>query len=120
MLQKQYTPLQMKAIRRAAAMARTRVCRERLTEAEHQYAQAAVKGLHRTYLWNKANNFIQDVDFADVDKIMGSPVAHEFRDLDDHDADEPVIVHPPLEITVLERDMVAVGSPMSRRTVART
>jgi hypothetical protein len=45
---------------------------------------AALKGLHRTYHWTKDNDFICDVDYADVDRILGDPwCGHEFRDLDD-------------------------------------
>jgi hypothetical protein len=80
----QFTATQAKAIRLAAAKANTRVRRERVFEHEHQYAMAALKGLHRTYHWTKDNDFICDVDYADVDRILGDPwCGHEFRDLDD-------------------------------------
>lgn len=107
LLQGRYTEQQKQAIRLAAARARTRVCRERLLEHEHRYAQAVFKGLRRTYHWTKANNFVQDVDYADVDKILGSDVGHEFVDLDAREHDQPKVLTPPVEVVILSREEYA-------------
>lgn len=122
LMTKQFTALQEAVIRRAAAMARTRVKRERLFEHDHQHAQAVLKGLHRTYLFTKANNYIQDVDYHDVDILLGSESGHEFRDLDAPDPPTPTVT--PNEVRLIEREMardhVMTGSPATRIIVAKT
>lgn len=107
MIQGNYTKLQMEAIRKAAARARVRVRRSRTAEHNHQYSVAACKGLHRTYHWTKENNYTCDVDYADVDIILGSDFGHEFVDLDAKEHDEPTILKPPMEIVVLQTSTVS-------------
>jgi hypothetical protein len=77
-----FTDEQKRLIRRMAARARTRGYRNRLMEHDHQHAMCAVKGLQRTYQWTRENGYVCDVDYADVDRILGSDVGHEFVDLD--------------------------------------
>jgi hypothetical protein len=84
-----YTPTQAKAVRLAAARARTRVRAARLLEHDHQHAMAVFRGLSRTYIWERENGYVQDVDWADVDRILGSSVGHEFVDLDALGEGEP-------------------------------
>lgn len=116
----QYTEQQKKAIRWAAATARTRGAkgglRNRLMEAEHRHAEATVTGLRRTYYWTRENNYVCAVDFEDVDRILGDPhVGHEFRDLDAYaERGEPVPpahpLPPPPGRWVSDPEAGAVGS----------
>ena len=92
-----FTPQQETAIRRAAQKAVVRVHRVRLMEHDHQHALATNK-LNRTYEFRRENNYICDVDYADVDRILGSPSGHEFRDLDATEPDQPKILTPPASI----------------------
>ena len=97
LLMGKYTPTQEKAIRRAAQRTRSRSWGERLLEHEHQHAQAVVKGMRRSYIFNRANKFICEMDFKDVDILFSSPIAREFVDLTDRDDDEPIVISTPLD-----------------------
>lgn len=87
-----FTPTQLHAIRTAAKRAVVRIHRfsERVLERDHQYALAPDKHLQRTYRWHAGNAYIEDVDYRDVDAIMGGPSGHQFRDLDAGD-DAPIV-----------------------------
>lgn len=82
-----YSETQKRAIMLAAAKANTRGHRHRirLLEHNHQHAQAVVTGLSRTYIFSELNGYVQDVRFEDYDAIFGSPMGHEFVDLDDEE-----------------------------------
>lgn len=118
LIQKRYTPTQERAIRIAAARARTRTYRERLLEHDHQYSQAVMRGLSRTYHWHKGNEFVCDVDYADVDRILGSDAGHEFRDLDAMEGDEPLILQPPVEVRIYTQDAIGSASAMAGALIA--
>lgn len=113
-----YTEEQKRLIRLAAARARTRVHRNRLFEHDHQHAQAVLKGLQRTYLWCKENNFVCDVDYHDVDIIFGSDCAHEFVDLDAREHDEPKVMSLPVEIVIVSNIPVAAKDVRAGSRVA--
>lgn len=92
MLMNYYTPTQKKAIRLAAAKALTRVDQYRIRMLEagsHSRSLAPTAHLHRTYEWSFRNGFVQDVDYRDVDTILGGPDGHEFVDITDREPDEP-------------------------------
>ena len=118
-IHKRYTPEQEKAIRRAAARARTRgdgpTFRTRLLEHDHQHAQAVFKGLSRSYIFSHANGYIQLMEYRDVDVLFSSNIAHEFRDLDDPSTDKRPLIRPPsrLERIVFE-DRVRNGEAPPR------
>lgn len=112
LLMGKYTPLQVESIRRAAAWAKTRAggVRTRLFEHNHQHAMAVVKGLSRTYHFTKLNGYVCDVDYKDVDILLGDPYAgHGFVDLDDPNR-LPAIVQPTPKVfefisqEILDRD----------------
>jgi hypothetical protein len=85
MLLGRFTPTIEQAIRLAAKKAVVRIHKftERVLERDHRYALAPEKHLGRTYRWHAGNNYIEDVDFGDVDAILGGPSAHQFRDVTD-------------------------------------
>lgn len=99
-LPKPFTPTQCLAIRRGAAKAVLRVSGHsvRLMEHDHQLSQAVTPHLSRTYEWNTTNHFIADVDYRDVDVLLGSNVGHQFRDITDIDPDEPTVLTPSPEV----------------------
>jgi hypothetical protein len=80
-----YTPTIVEAIRLAAknAVVRLHKFSERVLEHNSQHALAPVAHLGRTHRWHAGNDYIEDVDFADVDAILGSPSEHQFRDVTD-------------------------------------
>lgn len=118
LLMGRYTPTQQRAIRLAAAQARTRECRERLMEHNHQHAQAVMRGLSRTYHWHKGNEFICDVDYADVDRILGSDAGHEFRDLDAMEGDQPTILLPPESVMVYATESIGSAQAIAGALIA--
>jgi hypothetical protein len=89
LLMKRFTPTIEEAIRLAAKRAVVRIHKftERVLERDHRYALAPEKHLGRTYRWYVGNNYIEDVDYGDVDAILGSPDGHQFIDLDAPDAE---------------------------------
>lgn len=84
MLLGRYTPTMMEAIRVASKKAVVRIDKfmERVFECYDHRSLAPVAHLKRTYRWHAGNNYIENVDFADVDVILGSPSGHQFVDLD--------------------------------------
>lgn len=78
-----YTPTMVDAIRLAAKRAVVRIYRftDRVLETNSRHALAPVAHLGRTYRWHAGNNYIEDVDYGDVDAILGSPDGHQFRDV---------------------------------------
>jgi hypothetical protein len=120
-----YTPLQEMAIRLAAAKAITRVgdARSRILEHNHRYSMGVVKGLNRTYLFNKLNSYICDVDYHDVDIMFSAPYAHEFVDLDALEPDQPKVIKPSEEVfklIAIEVMESAYSSTPSGTVVAQT
>lgn len=95
-----YTPTQCRAIRLAAARARTRGdgWRNRIMEHSHQHAMAVVHGLRRTYYWTKSNGYVCDVDYHDADVILSSDSGHEFVDLDALEPGQPKVITPSPEV----------------------
>jgi hypothetical protein len=114
-LPKPFTPTQCLAIRRSAARAVLRHSHgERLMEHSHQHAMAENPHMGRTYHWHKGNNFICDVDYQDVDALLGGQSGHQFRDITDKDPDEPTVIAPSLEVFKL-----IAGSVMNVPTMAQ-
>lgn len=104
-----FTPLQAKGIRRAAAFAKTRVggARTRLMEHNHRHSMAVVNGLSRTYHFSALNNFICDVDYRDVDLLLGDPYAgQEFVDLDDLNRPPKVIAPSPQVFKLISQEVL--------------
>lgn len=118
MIQGWYSDDVKKAIRKAAAIAVTRVRRNRLLEHDHQHSLAAMKGLRRTYMWSDANQYICDVDYDDVDIIFSSSVANEFRNLDRDDFPIPDIMLPPTDLIVIQSLAVASKDAIAGALVA--
>jgi|SRR5215218_3781253 len=87
LLHKQFTPLQEQAVRKATAYAQTRGDghRTRLLEHDHPGALAPIPGLSQTYIFSRANGYVQDVTYADIDVIM-KWCPREFVDRDDPNA----------------------------------
>jgi hypothetical protein len=108
-----YTPMQEKAIRRAAQKVRSRSFGMRLLEHEHQHAQAVVTGFKRSYLFEAKAKYICEMDYPDATRLFDSPVAHEFVDLTDRDPDEPTAwVMPPSDpinelLAIAHADLIA-------------
>lgn len=84
MLLGRYTPTIEQAIRLAAKKAVVRIhgFTERVFERNDHRSLAPVAHLNRSYRWHAGNNYIENVDFDDVDAILGGPCGHEFIDLD--------------------------------------
>ena len=77
----EFTPLQSRALREAAARSVTRAGnRRRVLEAgPDPRALAPVPGLSRSYCWERANGFRVAVTLADADVILSSGCGHEFE-----------------------------------------
>ena len=85
-----FTPLQQQSIRKSTAFGKypdgtTR----RLMENGNRHAMATVSHLGRTYHFTASNGYVCDVDYRDVDVLLGDPHSgHEFVDLDDPESAE--------------------------------
>lgn len=55
-------------------------------------------GLSREYVWTRRNRWTCVLTYADADKVMACSDAHEFRDLDATEADQPALLLPPKEV----------------------
>ena len=86
---------------------------------------ASFKHLNRTYHFTKEAGFVCDVDYSDVDVLLGSDVGHEFRDVTDLDPDAPhpfTLAVPPVKVIVLTEDRYKQADERLEigQTVART
>jgi hypothetical protein len=95
-----YTETMVKAVRWANATALKPIsgCLIRVFEHDDQLSMAPQAHLSRTYQWRGENDFTCDVDYRDVDVILGGADGHQFRDITDQDPDEPTVILPSPEV----------------------
>jgi hypothetical protein len=108
-----YTPTMEQAIRLASFRAVVRIHKfsERLMEHNHQYALSPHKHLGRTYCWHAGNDYIEDVDYGDVDAILGGPSGHQFRDVTDGVPPPEVKTFSPEVFKLIAVDFVVEEAP---------
>jgi hypothetical protein len=102
-----YTPQQVALIRRASLRVNKRT--------EHNIRRMSQEdpGLSREVLWGPGRaNWVQVLSYRDADILLASPNGYEFRDLDAAEADEPQVIHPPMEIRLVGREALKEGQPV--------
>lgn len=104
-----YTAEQVDLLRRVAL----RACKR--TETNTRILDQRDPGLSTRVEWGPGpGNWVRVLTNQDADKVLSSASAHEFRDLDAHERDEPRVVHPPLEVRLVEQEVLRQGDSVER------